>query len=598
MKKQIVIALSLLLAGFIHAQKNDNYFHLSIGAGRQSFDYKLLDGTSDAQLGYTINVAYSHFLTKNWGLQIGLGAQSFSTLSTLNYQASIPNITDVVGDVYEFRDNYKDWKEKQQALFLDIPLLAQYRHYINSKTGIMLSAGAKISIPMQASYKTVGGEMVTTGYYSKWNAVLHDLPQYGFTTYTNNYKDNLSLKTAYLAISDFGCLYKLSEKLELYAGGYINYGLNNIIATGTKSVYEPDGMYNGFFGSDRLKKVAPIAFGVKVGMYWKVIRNPKSVKEVPEIQSIVPVQANLKKKPQAKIVEIADKNVGTVESNKLKVRDSVSKSIDTSALPPNSIAVSSVIKTPEQQIAIPENDFNKNNQSLSTISPNIKSDTVSNKLQSGSKSIVENYNSPKVISNTSTASSGQSEKVSTVDSVNKTASRLPVDISIANVSSSTQGNKVVENSVNVDSDGDGTPDNLDMCPNLAGVASNRGCPEISRRIILLFIKALTGIKFDSGKDKLKKRSYTILNEIAKELIKNPAYFIEVHGHTDSKGNSRANKLLSELRASAVRNYLIRRGVDGNRIKSVGYGDKMPVATNKTVKGRTLNRRVEFNVTFE
>ncbi|MBN2767150.1 MAG: OmpA family protein [Paludibacteraceae bacterium] len=149
-----------------------------------------------------------------------------------------------------------------------------------------------------------------------------------------------------------------------------------------------------------------------------------------------------------------------------------------------------------------------------------------------------------------------------------------------------------------DTDGDSIPDYLDNCPKLAGVASNKGCPEIKKEVRTLFQKALQGIQFESGKAIIKKTSNTILNQIAKVLIDNPTYLIEVQGHTDNVGKVEMNQTLSENRASAVRDYLINKGVEEKRITAKGYGDTKPVATNKTAQGRAKNRRVEFMVTFE
>lgn len=114
----------------------------------------------------------------------------------------------------------------------------------------------------------------------------------------------------------------------------------------------------------------------------------------------------------------------------------------------------------------------------------------------------------------------------------------------------------------------------------------------------LFQKALQGIQFESGKDVIKKSSNTILNQIAKVLIDNPTYLIEVQGHTDNVGKPEMNQTLSEKRAIAVRNYLISKNVEEKRITSKGYGDTKPVAPNTTAAGRAKNRRVEFVVTFE
>jgi len=298
MKKQIIVGLSLLVFGVVQAQIDENYIHFNLGGGEQNLSYTLQNGTEKAQSGYTINATYSHIFISDWGFQTGLGVHSYGALSTLNYQSATPNVIDAAGDSYEFRVNYKNWQEKQQALFVNIPLELQYLFLFSDKFSVLTGFGASVSIPLKANYKTVGGEMVTTGYYSKWNVELSDLPLHGFSTYTGSYSGNLSLKPAYTAIFDFGGLYKLSDKLDLYFGGYFNYGLNNVVTSGSKSVYQPDGTYNGFLGSDQVNKVTPIAFGVKVGIYWRL--GKKHVTYTPEIEVMptVPVESGLQSKMQ------------------------------------------------------------------------------------------------------------------------------------------------------------------------------------------------------------------------------------------------------------------------------------------------------------
>jgi len=78
---------------------------------------------------------------------------------------------------------------------------------------------------------------------------------------------------------------------------------------------------------------------------------------------------------------------------------------------------------------------------------------------------------------------------------------------------------------------------------------------------------------------------------AKQMLSR-ANYIEVVGHTDHVGDDDYNKELSEQRAEAVRNHLIAAGVDGNKMVSVGAGENMPIASNKTDEGRAQNRRVE------
>ena len=72
----------------------------------------------------------------------------------------------------------------------------------------------------------------------------------------------------------------------------------------------------------------------------------------------------------------------------------------------------------------------------------------------------------------------------------------------------------------------------------------------------------------------------------------PQSRIEIAGHTDNVGNPKRNKALSQERADACREYLMANGIDGTRIKAVGYGDERPIAPNDTEDGRQQNRRIE------
>ena len=147
----------------------------------------------------------------------------------------------------------------------------------------------------------------------------------------------------------------------------------------------------------------------------------------------------------------------------------------------------------------------------------------------------------------------------------------------------------------VDSDKDGVADHLDKCPNtLVGVAVDKnGCPNKSQDLE----KLKKGIQFKSGSAKLTKSSYKTLNNIAKLMKKVESVNLEVQGHTDDSGKEEKNKKISEQRAQAVVKYLIKKGIDSERLRAVGYGSDKPIADNKTKKGRKLNRRVEL-VPFE
>jgi adhesin transport system outer membrane protein len=69
--------------------------------------------------------------------------------------------------------------------------------------------------------------------------------------------------------------------------------------------------------------------------------------------------------------------------------------------------------------------------------------------------------------------------------------------------------------------------------------------------------------------------------------------VEVQGHCDTTGNDKINDPLSQNRANAVKKYLVNKGVAAERLEAKGYGSRRSTATNATVEGRRLNRRVQF-----
>ncbi|MDP3828002.1 MAG: OmpA family protein, partial [Polaromonas sp.] len=87
----------------------------------------------------------------------------------------------------------------------------------------------------------------------------------------------------------------------------------------------------------------------------------------------------------------------------------------------------------------------------------------------------------------------------------------------------------------------------------------------------------------------------ILNQFATSLNQNPVTTVTIIGHTDSTGSDAINNPLSIDRANATRNYLVARGVAGNRVATDGRGSREPIADNNTNEGRAKNRRVEIYV---
>ena len=150
-----------------------------------------------------------------------------------------------------------------------------------------------------------------------------------------------------------------------------------------------------------------------------------------------------------------------------------------------------------------------------------------------------------------------------------------------------------------DRDGDGVPDKIDNCPDQPGPASNQGCPVKIKEMVVITANELEikhKVFFDPGKTRVLPVSFGLLNDVARVIEAHPEMTgIIIEGHTDNTGNAQRNREVSQGRAEAVRDYLIKKGVAPGRLQAKGYGPDRPIAPNATAPGRAKNRRVEFRL---
>ncbi len=109
---------------------------------------------------------------------------------------------------------------------------------------------------------------------------------------------------------------------------------------------------------------------------------------------------------------------------------------------------------------------------------------------------------------------------------------------------------------------------------------------------------LRNLLFDTDKTTIRNVSAPSLEELYQLLAQNPNMRIRITGHTDNVGSERYNKKLSEGRAKAVYDEMVKRGIDPSRMEWNGRGSKEPIESNKTAEGRAENRRVEFTILSE
>jgi len=154
-----------------------------------------------------------------------------------------------------------------------------------------------------------------------------------------------------------------------------------------------------------------------------------------------------------------------------------------------------------------------------------------------------------------------------------------------------------------DSDKDGIIDKNDKCPNepetINGFQDDDGCPDKGKVLVTVTkekIELKETVFFDSGRDTIQKRSFSLLDQISLVLKAHPEVKrVRIEGHTDSDGSEEGNLDLSKRRAKAVLDALVARGVEAERLSFEGFGESQPIASNKTKAGKAQNRRVELAI---
>lgn len=127
----------------------------------------------------------------------------------------------------------------------------------------------------------------------------------------------------------------------------------------------------------------------------------------------------------------------------------------------------------------------------------------------------------------------------------------------------------------------------------SGCQSRNVQPPAPERADLQLVLDASDILFEFDKWVLRAEVVPELDQWAAYFLHNPEVTAEIDGHTDSVGSTTYNQTLSERRAEAVVNYLIKKGVEPNRFVTKGFGENQPAASNTTAEGRQMNRRVEL-----
>ena len=286
MKKTIItIAAALTFLAATAQSFNRSEFSINIGDGASCFQTKPAIGENRWNWSGTAGLGYHFFFNSHWGIGTGANFAIYNggiSIDKYNQQQAATNI--LTGNKFDFLLTSSDYKEAQQAMTINIPLMLQFQ--TRGKTAFYAALGGKVAIPVSAKSQSEG-KFTTTGYFPDWNMTYDNLPERGFVTnqaFPEN-KTDIKLKTAFMASAELGVKWRLGKKTSLYTGVYVDYGLNDILEKETAEnnnlvVYQPNTpaqfAYNTATNS-YAKQMVPVAGGVTLRLAFGCGKHSKKV---------------------------------------------------------------------------------------------------------------------------------------------------------------------------------------------------------------------------------------------------------------------------------------------------------------------------------
>ena len=530
-------------------EPQNKYLSLGFSGGLSTLKYDPNDCDRSPMGGGSINIDYNVFFGKKWGLSFGVGASVYNakTIIDTRYTSTgkIPvTYTDGTTAIEEsdFYTDFNDWEERQTCIALETPIGLLYRRYLGGNTTLLTGAGVKLSYPMKTTYRVKTGNRKTSGHIENSDIYLNpDLPQHGYTTKYERPSGTTGTKNISAGIYlDINFVHKTANANFFY-GIYGNLGLSSICKGEGKSLTDTK-EYCGVLASNAVDATTLNSVGVRLGVKIPCPR--------------------LRDDDNDGVLDKFDKCLGTPANVAV---DSFGCPLDTDK--------DSIPDYLDKCPGTPKG---------------VQVDSVGCPIDSDGDGIADIYD---LCPNTP-------------DSIEIDAHGCPVDSDDDGVADyldkcpdTSKEAEVDTCGCPVDTDGDEVPDYLDKCPTAKGSAKNNGCPIVSAKNKAVLKKAVHGIQFETNNAVIKTSSYPILNKVVTMMKKNPSYKLHISGHTDNVGKPAQNMKLSKERAAAVVKYLTKKGIKSSRLRSDGFGGTKPVASNKTEKGKAMNRRVDFEVEF-
>ena len=224
--KTLILVLFLGSTALQAQHKNEVVIH--VNGPVSILEYDGIDDSAALDNGIGFGLEYGRYLSDNWSLRTGVALQRYSGNAKLNRIEGDYLTQDSEAESFEFRYEFTNFKEKQEASYVQIPLILQYEG--SGTTRFFAAGGVKVGVLASSDYESEADLLTTAGYYEQYDALLEGPKFAGFGNfgkYTWS-SDDLQLKTNVMLSLETGLKLPVSNASSFYVSVYLDYGLVNI----------------------------------------------------------------------------------------------------------------------------------------------------------------------------------------------------------------------------------------------------------------------------------------------------------------------------------------------------------------------------------
>lgn len=276
--KSFLLSICLFTSILMSAQSKHE-IGIHAGGGLSSLKYDSSFGSQKNGQGLSLGIDYSLYFNTNWSIKTGLSVATYNSKIAVNTISDKYPAQESSGEFFELQYTVDNYKEKQNTMLLNIPLMIQFEY--GNITKFYVAGGVKVGLPINSKIKINQADIVAKGYFPQINETPLDEPLYmGFGTFrTTEEKKDLDLNISVMLALESGVKWTLSDNMFLYTGAYLDWGMNDIRKIKGSNWLEynkispTDYKFNSMLQSQYattggtqtiLEKVVPIAIGAKV----------------------------------------------------------------------------------------------------------------------------------------------------------------------------------------------------------------------------------------------------------------------------------------------------------------------------------------------